>query len=87
MAGFDVTRQPDQVRYRIGLVGADPALDEALSGRQNLVLFGRLFHLGAAGPGSGRSSCWNASVSPTRPSSRSARTPAACADGSTWRPA
>ncbi|TNH24691.1 ATP-binding cassette domain-containing protein [Micromonospora orduensis] len=46
VAGFDVTRQPDQVRYRIGLVGQHPALDEALSGRQNLVLFGRLFHLG-----------------------------------------
>ncbi|MEU7800977.1 ATP-binding cassette domain-containing protein [Micromonospora arborensis] len=46
VAGFDVTRQPDQVRYRIGLVGQQPALDEALSGRQNLVLFGRLFHLG-----------------------------------------
>ncbi|SCG42359.1 ATP-binding cassette domain-containing protein [Micromonospora zamorensis] len=46
VAGFDVTRQPDQVRYRIGLVGQNPALDEALSGRQNLVLFGRLFHLG-----------------------------------------
>ncbi|MEU8156452.1 ATP-binding cassette domain-containing protein [Micromonospora sp. NPDC048986] len=46
VAGFDVTRQPDQVRYRIGLVGQHPALDDALSGRQNLVLFGRLFHLG-----------------------------------------
>ncbi|MET8090467.1 ATP-binding cassette domain-containing protein [Micromonospora sp. NPDC005220] len=46
VAGFDVTRQPDQVRLRIGLVGQHPALDEALSGRQNLVIFGRLFHLG-----------------------------------------
>ncbi|MGW3857539.1 ATP-binding cassette domain-containing protein, partial [Micromonospora arida] len=46
VAGFDVTREPEQVRYRIGLVGQHPALDEALSGRQNLVLFGRLFHLG-----------------------------------------
>ncbi|MGW1453272.1 ATP-binding cassette domain-containing protein, partial [Micromonospora sp. NPDC002411] len=46
VAGFDVTRQPEEVRYRIGLVGQHPALDEALSGRQNLLLFGRLFHLG-----------------------------------------
>ncbi|WP_433537980.1 ATP-binding cassette domain-containing protein [Micromonospora sp. CA-249363] len=45
VAGFDVIRQPDQVRYRIGMVGQHPALDEALSGRQNLVLFGLLFHL------------------------------------------
>ncbi|MEK8106959.1 ATP-binding cassette domain-containing protein [Micromonospora sp. M12] len=74
VAGFDVTSQPDQVRYRIGLVGQHPALDEVLTGRQNLVLFGRLFHLVAAGPGSGRSSCWSASVSSTRPSSRSTRT-------------
>ncbi|GAA3775430.1 ATP-binding cassette domain-containing protein [Micromonospora maritima] len=48
VAGFDVARQPDQVRYRIGLVGQHPAVDEALTGRQNLVIFGRLFHLGRA---------------------------------------
>ncbi|MGC4892908.1 ATP-binding cassette domain-containing protein [Micromonospora sp. DT31] len=46
VAGFDVAGQPDQVRYRIGLVGQHPAVDEALSGRENLVIFGRLFHLG-----------------------------------------
>ncbi|MFG3554369.1 ATP-binding cassette domain-containing protein [Micromonospora sp. NPDC047557] len=46
VAGFDVTRHPDRVRYRIGLVGQHPALDEALSGRQNLILFGLLSHLG-----------------------------------------
>lgn len=46
VAGFDVARQPEQVRYRIGLVGQQAALDEMLSGHQNLVIFGRLFHLG-----------------------------------------
>ncbi|MET8312388.1 ATP-binding cassette domain-containing protein [Micromonospora sp. NPDC005173] len=45
VAGFDVARQPEQVRYRIGLVGQQAALDEMLSGHQNLVIFGRLFHL------------------------------------------
>jgi ABC-2 type transport system ATP-binding protein len=45
VAGFDVVRQAAQVRYRIGLLGQHAAVDEALSGRQNLVLFGRLFHL------------------------------------------
>jgi ABC-2 type transport system ATP-binding protein len=47
VAGFDVVRQAAQVRYRIGLVGQHAAVDEILGGRQNLVLFGRLFHLGA----------------------------------------
>ncbi|MFI1918281.1 ATP-binding cassette domain-containing protein [Nocardia sp. NPDC020380] len=45
VAGYDVARQADQVRGRIGLVGQHPALDEVLSGSQNLIMFGRLFHL------------------------------------------
>ncbi|TDC68376.1 ATP-binding cassette domain-containing protein [Streptomyces hainanensis] len=49
VAGHDVTRQPDEVRYRIGLLGQHAALDEELSGRQNLELFGRLYHLGGRG--------------------------------------
>ena len=43
--GLDVVRQAPEVRARIGLVGQNAALDEVLSGRQNLVMFGRLFHL------------------------------------------
>jgi ABC-2 type transport system ATP-binding protein len=46
VAGFDVARRPGQVRHRIGLVGQNAAVDEILSGRQNLVMFGRLHHLG-----------------------------------------
>jgi ABC-2 type transport system ATP-binding protein len=46
VAGRDVARDPAGVRRRIGLVGQHAAVDEVLSGRQNLVLFGRLFHLG-----------------------------------------
>ncbi|RLK25622.1 ABC-2 type transport system ATP-binding protein [Micromonospora sp. M71_S20] len=48
VAGADVLRHPERVRARIGLVGQHAALDEVLSGRQNLVLFGRLHHLGSA---------------------------------------
>jgi ABC-2 type transport system ATP-binding protein len=48
VAGYDVTRQAAQVRAHIGLVGQQAAVDEVLSGRQNLALFGRLFHLGRA---------------------------------------
>jgi ABC-2 type transport system ATP-binding protein len=49
VAGFDVAAQPAEVRRRIGLVGQQAAVDEVLSGRQNLELFGRLHHLSAAG--------------------------------------
>ncbi|MFC7546663.1 ATP-binding cassette domain-containing protein [Plantactinospora sp. GCM10030261] len=49
VAGLDVVRQADRVRGRIGLVGQHAAVDEILTGRQNLVLFGRLHHLGARG--------------------------------------
>jgi ABC-2 type transport system ATP-binding protein len=45
VAGFDVQREPARVRSRIGLVGQSIAVDEVLSGAQNLALFGRLFHL------------------------------------------
>jgi ABC-2 type transport system ATP-binding protein len=47
VAGFDVARQAAQVRARIGLAGQNAAVDEILSGRQNLVMFGRLCHLPA----------------------------------------
>ncbi|NSC23140.1 ATP-binding cassette domain-containing protein [Streptomyces albus subsp. chlorinus] len=47
VAGFDVAAEPDQVRHRIGLLGQHAALDEELSGRENLEMFGRLYHLGA----------------------------------------
>ena len=46
VAGFDVVRQAAEVRARIGLTGQYAAVDEILSGRQNLILFGRLAHLG-----------------------------------------
>lgn len=44
VAGFDVVRQASQVRARIGLAGQNSGVDEILSGRQNLVMFGRLCH-------------------------------------------
>jgi len=47
VVGFDVARQASAVRARIGLAGQHAAVDEILSGRQNLVMFGRLYHLPA----------------------------------------
>ncbi|CAL9469094.1 MULTISPECIES: ATP-binding cassette domain-containing protein [Streptomyces] len=46
VAGLDVARQAREVRARIGLTGQYAAVDEVLTGRQNLEMFGRLFHLG-----------------------------------------
>jgi ABC-type multidrug transport system ATPase subunit len=40
--GFDAVAQPARVRERIGLTGQYAGLDEALTGRDNLVLIGRL---------------------------------------------
>ncbi|WP_129842262.1 ATP-binding cassette domain-containing protein [Streptomyces sp. RFCAC02] len=45
VCGFDVARRPDEVRARIALTGQYAAVDEMLSGRQNLVLFCRLHRL------------------------------------------
>ncbi|WP_306986594.1 ATP-binding cassette domain-containing protein [Streptomyces canus] len=47
VAGHDVESEAYDVRLRIGLLGQHAALDEELGGRQNLEMFGRLYHLGA----------------------------------------
>lgn len=48
VAGHDVLRDAAKVRRRIGLAGQHAALDETLTGRENLRIFGKLFHLGTA---------------------------------------
>ncbi|MDT0309382.1 ATP-binding cassette domain-containing protein [Streptomyces sp. DSM 44917] len=45
ICGLDVAREPERVRERIALTGQYAAVDEQLSGRQNLVMFGRLHRL------------------------------------------
>ncbi|AGL18864.1 ABC transporter ATP-binding protein [Actinoplanes sp. N902-109] len=47
--GFDVAAQPAEVRGRISLTGQFAAVDEILTGRENLILVARLRHL--ADPG------------------------------------
>jgi ABC-2 type transport system ATP-binding protein len=46
VAGFDVLREPAEVRARIGLAGQYAAVDENLTGSENLEMVGRLYHLG-----------------------------------------
>jgi len=45
VAGFDVVRNPEAVRARIGLTGQFAAVDELLTGRENLDLVAALSHL------------------------------------------
>ena len=91
VAGIDVLADPAGVRSRIGLSGQYAAVDEYLTGFENLDMVGRLYHLGRrreprAGPRAAR-------PLPPRRGGRPARprpTPAACAAASTspapWSP-
>ena len=45
VAGLDVFEQADELRTRIGLTGQYAALNENLTGRENLTMFGRLYRL------------------------------------------
>lgn len=48
VAGLDVVKNADLLRTRIGLAGQYAAVDENLTGYENLVMFGRLYHLSGA---------------------------------------
>ena len=93
VAGADVRRQAEHVRHRIGLSGQEPAVDEILSGRQNLVLFGRLNGLDRGrGPPRADELLDQLGLVRRRRQGRSSTTRAACAGASTsasrssWRP-
>jgi ABC-2 type transport system ATP-binding protein len=45
VGGYDVEREPDAVRQLIGLAGQSAAVDEKLTARENLELFGRLYKI------------------------------------------
>ncbi|RDI61573.1 ATP-binding cassette domain-containing protein [Nocardia pseudobrasiliensis] len=47
VAGLDVLREPQRLRTRIGASGQYAAVDEYLTGFENLEMVGRLYHLGA----------------------------------------
>ena len=83
--GRDVVREPAAVRELLGLTGQFAAVDELLTGRENLEMFGRLFKLSReearrrAGELLGRFDLSPAANRPAGP------TPAACAAGWTSR--
>ena len=45
VAGFDVAKQPNQVRHHIGLAGQNATVDENLTGFENIRMVGLLNHL------------------------------------------
>jgi ABC-2 type transport system ATP-binding protein len=46
VAGYDVVREPERVRHVISVTGQFAALDDLLTGQENLHLMARLAHLG-----------------------------------------
>src|SRR5580704_6112553 len=46
VAGHDVVREPGKVRLVIGLAGQHAAVDDDLTGRENLLILGLMQHLG-----------------------------------------
>ncbi|MDN5275473.1 MAG: daunorubicin resistance transporter ATPase, antibiotic transport system ATP-binding protein [Candidatus Saccharibacteria bacterium] len=46
--GYDVAKEGDAVRAIIGLTGQSAAVDEMLTGRENLIMMGQLYHLSKA---------------------------------------
>ena len=48
VAGYDVVRDASSVRKVIGLTGQNTAIDDNLTGRENVEMVGRLYHLSKA---------------------------------------
>jgi ABC-2 type transport system ATP-binding protein len=48
IAGYDVVREPEKVRGVMSLTGQYAAVDELLTGEENMLMMGRLYHLGHA---------------------------------------
>jgi ABC-2 type transport system ATP-binding protein len=84
VAGFDVLREPQSVRKEIGLSGQYAAIDENLTGRENLWMFGRLYHLSSGEARVRADELLERFQLDEAPTGSRRRTPAACAGGSTW---
>ena len=79
VAGFDVVKQARELRSVIGLSGQYAAVDENLTGRENLWMFGRLYQLSSRRvAASGPTSCSTSSTSPMPPTVSSRPTRVAC---------
>src|SRR5438270_13716977 len=50
VAGFDVLKEPDRIKAHIGLAGQTVAIDEFMTGQENLEMIGRPYHPSGKGP-------------------------------------
>ena len=62
VAGADVAKEPEKVRERIGLSGQYAAVDETLTGYENLDMIGRLYRLGRKRSRERARELWNVSI-------------------------
>jgi ABC-2 type transport system ATP-binding protein len=85
IAGHDLAREPDAVRAAIGVTGQFSAVDNLLTGEENLLLMADLHHRADVRAGSAPSTCLNASNWLRQPSIGPPPTPVACGVGSIWR--
>jgi hypothetical protein len=85
VAGVDVLADPVTARTRLGLAGQFAAVDDYLTGRENVEMVGRLYNLSRTEATSAPTRSSNASTSPKPPTGPSAPTRAACVAASTWR--
>ena len=86
VAGHDVAREPERVRAAIGVTGQFSAVDDLLTGEENLRLMADLRHLGR-GEGRRRVAELLERFDLVEAAAQAGRrpTPAACGGGSTWR--
>lgn len=85
VAGYDVVKQPRQLRRTIGLTGQYASVDEKLSGWENLYMIGRLLDLPRKTARARADELLERFSSPRPPSGPRWTTPAACGAGWTWR--
>jgi ABC-2 type transport system ATP-binding protein len=83
--GYDVVRDAQRLRRVIGLSGQYAAVDENLTGRENLWMFGRLYQIDSRTSRSRADELLaQFDLSATPATGRSRPTPAACAGVWTW---
>ena len=85
VGGHSAVREPDAVRGLIGVTGQFSAVDNLLTGVENLRLMADLLDLNPPRAGAGSPDSSTSSTSSRRLANRLPRTPVACASGSTWR--
>jgi ABC-2 type transport system ATP-binding protein len=81
VVGLDVVRDQVELRSKIGLAGQYAAVDENLTGLENLTMVGRLYGMPRAAAKARGKSCCSALTWSRRPGGRSRPTRAGCGGG------